>query len=104
MAKFHRENCRLGPQGESMAKFYQRKEDKGEQETQTPIVEIESPTEPNGGAKAPTEAMNTGDIDSERDGEKSGGRPPLDATKRERGTSTPSDASSGEGSSTSEES
>ena len=69
-------------------------DEKGEKDRQTHPVE----------AKEPLDARDSGDEDAKRDKKKSGDGPPLDATKHERGTSTPSDAGSKEGSSTLEES
>ena len=52
-------------------------------------------------AKEPMGSRDKNNINANDDKEKSGGGPPLDATKRERGTGTSSDAGSRESSSTS---
>ena len=55
-------------------------------------------------SKEPMDVRDTRDKDTNIYDEKSGDRTPPDATKRERGTGTSSDAGSGEGYSTLEES
>ena len=79
-----------------MAKFFQRVT-RGNKKHTPPPVETEGHTKPTDGAnaaKAPKEAKDKGNRYANIYSKKSGGGPPLDATKHERGNGTPSNASS----------